>query len=153
MSSRLAVWMATAFGAGYAPFASGTFGAAVGVLLYLATAGLSPQARVAFVVALSAVGVWASSVAARHFDREDPGQVVIDEVAGQLLTYGLFDLSWSGLLIGFVLFRIFDIVKPWPARRMEDWPGGWGVMADDLMAGVYAWLVLAGLIAWAPALA
>jgi phosphatidylglycerophosphatase A len=148
--TRFAVWLAAAGGAGYAPFASGTVGSAVGVVLYLLTRGLPDVLQVALLVAVTLGGVWAGSIAARHFGREDPGQVVIDEVAGQLLTYLLLDLTWIGVVLGFVAFRVFDIVKPWPAGRLEGLPGGWGIMADDLMAALYAWLVLAGVARFAP---
>lgn len=150
--TALGVWLATAGGAGYAPFASGTVGAAVGVAIYALTARFSVSIQVSMVIALSLVGVWASSAAARYFDREDPGQVVIDEVAGQLLSYLLLNLTWTGMLIGFVAFRVFDIVKPWPARQLESLHGGWGIMADDLMAGAYAWVTTAAVVALFPAL-
>lgn len=140
--TRLAIWMATALGAGYAPLAPGTFGSAVGALIYVFTCHLHPAWQSGIIVGVSIVGVWASSVAARYFGREDPGQVVIDEVAGQLVTYALLGLNWRGIVLGFLVFRVFDIIKPWPARQLESLHGGWGIMADDLMAGVYGWLVM-----------
>lgn len=86
-------------------------------------------------------GVWASSVAAGS--SKDPQFIVVDEVLGQWLTLaGAATLNWRAFLIGFVLFRIFDIVKPWPVRRFESLPQGWGIVADDLMAGVYGAVVL-----------
>ena len=146
----LALLIATAGGAGYAPYASGTFGAAVGVVIYLLTRGWPPGWQIALVVNVALVGTWASRVAAEHFDREDPSQVVIDEVAGQLLTLLLLDVHAAGILLGFLIFRVFDIVKPWPARQFEAFSHGIGVMADDLMAGVYGWLVLYGVIRFVP---
>jgi phosphatidylglycerophosphatase A len=148
--TRLALALATAGGAGLFPFAPGTVGAAVGVLLYVAVRPWSVGVEIATVAIVSVVGVWAAAVAARHFDREDPGQVVIDEVAGQLVTYLFLDVGWVGLIWGFLLFRVFDIIKPWPAGRLEHLPGGWGVMADDLMAGAYAWIVLALSLRFVP---
>ncbi len=99
---------------------------------------------------ISLVGIWASGVAARHFDREDPGQVVIDEVAGQLLTLFATGVGVSGAVFGFLVFRALDIVKPWPANRFEALPGGLGIMADDLMAGVYGLVIVRVVIAFVP---
>jgi phosphatidylglycerophosphatase A len=147
---RIAVLIATAGGAGYFPFAPGTVGSAAGIAIYLLTRHFDPVVQVALLVAVSVVGTWASTVAARHFEREDPGYVVIDEVAGQLATLLLLDVGWMGALLGFFLFRILDIIKPWPANRLEALHGGVGIMADDLMAGAYGWLLLWGALAVAP---
>jgi phosphatidylglycerophosphatase A len=94
------------------------------------------------IVVVVAAGVWSGGVAERHFGRTDPGQVVIDEVAGMLVTLFLNPVGWLGAVVAFVLFRAADIVKPFPARRFERLPGGFGIMADDVMAGVYANLAL-----------
>jgi phosphatidylglycerophosphatase A len=134
---RAAVWVATAFGAGYAPIAPGTAGSAVGVALYLLIRTAPAPAQLAVVGAITLVGIWAGSVAAEHFGREDPGEVVIDEIAGQLVTLVLTGATWRGALAGFLLFRVLDIIKPWPANRFERFPGGWGIMADDVMAALY----------------
>jgi phosphatidylglycerophosphatase A len=139
---KLGVAIATAGGSGLFPFAPGTVGSLVGVLIYLATRSWPLAMQAALVLAVALVGTWASGVAAAHFGREDPGQVVIDEVAGQLLTLLATGASTAGIVLGFLLFRVFDIVKPWPARQFERFPGGYGIMADDLMAGVYAHLLL-----------
>jgi len=96
----------------------------------------------ATIVVLFAAGSWAGSVAERHFGRTDPGEVVIDEVMGMLLTLFLTGVGWKGALVGFFLFRLSDIVKPPPARRLERLHGGIGVMADDAMAAIYANLAL-----------
>lgn len=140
---RLAVFLATSGGAGYSPFASGTVGSAVGVGIYFLTRHWPASWQILLVLVVSAVGIWASGQAAIHFDRKDPGEVVIDEVAGQLLTLLLLGVGVGGALLGFVIFRVLDIVKPWPARGFEALPSGLGVMADDLMAGVYGWIILA----------
>lgn len=150
--TRVALLIATSAGAGYSPFASGTAGSAVGVAIYFLTRHLDPRMQIALLVVITVVGTWASSVAARHFDREDPGEVVIDEVAGQLVTYCLLGVGPLGAAIGFVLFRVLDVIKPWPARQMEHLHGGLGIMADDLMVGVYGWLILWALFAVAPGL-
>src|SRR5207245_7366321 len=125
----------------YAPLAPGTFGSAVGLIVWVLLPQ-APAAQVAAIVVLFGVGVWSGNVAERHFRRADPPQVVIDEVLGMLVTLFLNPVGWIGALIGFVLFRIADIIKPFPADRFERLPGGLGVMADDLMAAVYANLVL-----------
>ena len=140
--TRAALLIATAGGSGYVPFAPGTVGSAVGVVVYLLTRHLDPMWQVGLLAAVSVVGIWAAGVAARHFGREDPGHVVIDEVAGQLMTLRA--------LLGFLIFRVLDIIKPWPANRFEALHGGLGVMADDLMAGAYGWLLLWGLLLAAP---
>jgi phosphatidylglycerophosphatase A len=139
---RAAVILATVGGAGYFPIAPGTVGSAVGVLVYWFTRQWPFSWQLGLVAAVTVVGTWAAGVAAGHFGREDPGHVVIDEVAGQLVTLLLTGAGLSGAVIGFFAFRLFDIIKPWPANRFERLPGGLGIMADDLMAGVYANLVL-----------
>jgi phosphatidylglycerophosphatase A len=149
--TRLAVVLATVGGAGYAPVAPGTVGSAIGIAIYAATRTWPTLGQVSLLAAITILGIWASSSAARHFQREDPGFVVIDEVAGQLLTLCLLHVSVFGMLVGFILFRVFDIVKPWPARQLEALHGGLGIMADDLMAGVYGWIVMRLLIATVPA--
>ena len=149
--NRLAVFLATAGGAGYAPVAPGTAGSAVGVLLYFLTWKWTLTGQLALLAVVSVLGVWASHQAARHFGREDPGPVVIDEVAGQLLTLIVAGGSLATLVLGFLLFRALDIVKPWPARDFEELPGGLGIMADDLMAGFYGRLILMAVASVAPA--
>jgi phosphatidylglycerophosphatase A len=129
--------LATAFGAGYAPVAPGTWGSAVGLLLWFLLPP-SPLAQAIAIVLVAFAGIWSGSIAERHFGRSDPGQVVIDEVAGMLVTLFFNPVGWRGAAGGFLLFRAADILKPFPARRLERLPGGLGIMADDLMAGVYA---------------
>lgn len=98
--------------------------------------------EILFAILLSLVGTWAASQTERFSKTKDPGIVVIDEVAGQYIALlpvpFLFDPAWWTVIVAFVLFRFFDIVKPYPARKLEDIKGGLGVMADDLIAGVYA---------------
>jgi phosphatidylglycerophosphatase A len=140
--TRLAVIVATAGGAGYAPVAPGTAGSAVGLVIYFLTRHWPASWQLALLAAVTVVGFWASDVAARHFNREDPGQVVVDEVAGQLVTLYLTGAGVWGAVFGFFVFRALDIVKPWPARQLEHLHGGLGIMADDLMAGLYGHLLL-----------
>lgn len=148
--NRVAVLLATAAGAGYAPFAPGTVGSAVGVAIYFLTRHWSLSAQAALAVAAIVAGVWAAGVAARHFQREDPSQVVIDEVAGQLVTFAFTGVSVGGIAIGFVVFRILDVIKPWPCGRLESLPHGVGIVADDVMAGLYGNLLLQILIRTLP---
>jgi phosphatidylglycerophosphatase A len=146
----IALAIATAGGAGFVPVAPGTAGSAVGIVIYFLTRHWPPGWQATLVVAISVVGVWAASEAARHFNREDPSQVVIDEVAGQLVTVLLLGVGALGAAIGFLLFRVFDVMKPWPVGRLEALPAGLGVMADDLMAGAYGWVVLRAATAAVP---
>jgi len=147
-SSRLFVplALATALGAGYAPVAPGTWGSAVGLLLWFALPS-TPWIQALVIVAVVAAGVWSGGVAERHFGRSDPGQVVIDEVAGMLVTLFLNPVGWRGAIAGFLLFRAADVLKPFPARRLERLHGGLGIMADDVMAGIYANLALRVILA------
>ena len=153
---RLALAAATALGLGYFPKAPGTFGSAAGVLLgcgalYFAQFADPGNSWLTFaainltlVLAISILGVWAAGCVAIHLHKKDPQIVVIDEVAGQLIAYfglataGASVLNWKFLLLGFILFRVFDIWKPFPARQAESLPGGLGIMADDWVAGIYA---------------
>lgn len=149
---QLGVALATVGGAGFFPIAPGTVGSAVGVVIYLATRHWSWPLQLALLVAISLVGIWAADVTAKALNREDPGPVVIDEVAGQLVTLFMTGAGLYGAIIGFFVFRVFDIIKPPPARQLEDLPGGVGIMADDLMAGVYGWLAVTGILWWWPGL-
>lgn len=139
---KLGVLLATAGGAGYSPVAPGTAGSAVGIVIYFLTRHWPSAWQIGLLVAISLVGVWASNEAAKHFNRKDPGHVVIDEVAGQLLTILLLGVGVPGAILGFLVFRALDIVKPWPARQFEALPGGLGIMADDLMAAAYGWILM-----------
>jgi phosphatidylglycerophosphatase A len=107
--------------------------------------------EVASIAGLFAAGVWAGSIAEQYFGGIDPGPVVIDEVAGMLITLAFIPVGWSAALTGFFLFRVFDVIKPYPAGRFEQLHGGLGVMADDAMAAVYANLCLRLLMWFLPA--
>jgi len=146
--TRLAVFVATVAYCGYFPFAPGTVGSAAGLVVYLIVWWTgSPFVEVGLILSLFAAGVWAGTTAERYFGGIDPGQIVIDEVVGMLITLALIPVGWSGALAGFVLFRIFDVIKPFPAGRLEALHGGLGVMADDAMAAIYANLSLR-LVLW-----
>jgi phosphatidylglycerophosphatase A len=147
---RLAVFLATAAGAGYSPIAPGTVGSLVGLVAYLYTMRLPAAWQLGILAAIVIAGTWAASVAARYFGREDPGHVVIDEVAGQLLTLMLTGVGLNGAIAGFFLFRILDVVKPWPAAQFERLHGGIGIMTDDLMVAVYGNLILQAAVRMVP---
>ena len=144
-----AVWVATAGGVGYFPVAPGTAGSLLGVgivlafsLLPVAPAWRSVAGALAAII-LMVLGAAAASKAETFFGRVDPGQVVIDEVVGQMIALVAWPVAgWKTYVAGFILFRFFDIVKPFPARRCERIAGGWGIMLDDVVAGAYSLLVL-----------
>ena len=140
----------TWFGLGYAPVASGTFGTLGGVAIAALVGWTWPELYLSLLIALtlimSLLGALAGGWAERRYGRKDPGEFVLDEVVGYLVTVLWIGFpGWSHLLLGFFLFRLFDIVKPWPARRLEKLPGGWGIVVDDLVAGAYALVVLIGI--------
>ncbi len=143
---RLAKFLATVAGAGYTPMLPGTAGTVVAVPLALALAAVADHwGAAAYLTALLAVVVlalWSSGVMARETGQHDPSVVVVDEVAGYLLAMAFLAPTWEHLLAAFLLFRLFDITKPPPCRRMEKLAGGLGIVADDLVAGIYANLAL-----------
>ena len=150
--TRLAVLLATVAYCGYFPIAPGTAGSAAGLVVYLLVWwAQSPLVEAGLIVAVFAAGIWSATHAERFFGGIDPGPVVIDEVLGMLVTLAFIPVGWSGALAGFVIFRVFDVIKPFPANRLEKLHGGFGIMADDAMAGVYANLVLRLLIWLLPA--
>jgi phosphatidylglycerophosphatase A len=146
-SDRAAIVIATAGGAGFSPKAPGTAGSIVGVLIYilmdrvLHVGAYYLHAIIFFFI----VGIWASS-RVEHLWGHDSQKIVIDEVVGQMITFGIaagrYQLSAFDILLGFGLFRLFDIVKPFPIRRLERLKGGLGVVADDVGAGLFALAVL-----------
>lgn len=128
------------WGVGFLPVAPGTFGSLVGVGLFVLLGSLVPQ--LVAIVVITWAGIWAASRTERILRLKDPGKVVVDEVAGQMIS--LLPLSLlavgpvkSGIIVSFILFRLFDIFKPYPARRFERLRSGLGIMADDLVAGFY----------------
>ena len=152
--TRLAVFLATAGYSGYFPIAPGTVGSAAGLAVYgllrWSQTPLAPLTEIALIVALFAAGVWAATTAERYFGGIDPGPIVLDEVVGMLITLAFIPVGPSGAIAGFFLFRVFDVVKPFPARRLEALHGGLGVMADDAMAAIYANVSLRLLMAAFP---
>jgi phosphatidylglycerophosphatase A len=145
---RAVAWtLATWFGCGRVPKAPGTMGSlgAIPLVLLAARAGGRVGIAAAAVVVVAA-GVWSATVVARETRTKDPQIVVVDEVAGMLVTMlAARAIDWRALLAGFLLFRAFDVVKPWPIRSVEKLKDGWGIVLDDVMAGVYAAAVMAAL--------
>ena len=133
---------ASAFGSGYFPVASGTFATLV-VGLPLALAGLAwPHTVPLLALLVTAAGVPLATAAEKRLGRKDSGIITIDEVAGYLVAMSFLPLDWLYLGLAFFLFRFFDVVKPWPISRTQKWKGGWGVMADDVLAGVFTNVLL-----------
>jgi len=131
--------LSTFFGLGLSPVLPGTIASAAATLLFVfALRGLAGPLYAVLVVALFFVGVAVSKIAADEIGRPDPGRVVIDEVCGQLIALAFLPPGWLAAGLAFALFRVFDIIKPWPIRRLEKLPGGWGIMADDVGAGIAA---------------
>jgi phosphatidylglycerophosphatase A len=165
---RVAFFVATVAGLGYLPKAPGTWGSLAGVFVYWSwlrfygvTSPLDTVVRYGFrsgayranpawegvtfvTMMILIIGVVTAQTVSTYSGLQDPQFVVIDEVFGQMFTYliALAPLNWKYLLLGFILFRVFDIWKPFPARQAESLPGGWGIMADDWIAGIYAGLGL-----------
>lgn len=160
----------TTFGVGYIPGAPGTYGSAVGLVVYLIVSSyhlrfvsgitshdrlwwfyqqMVPTAWLILLTIFSLIGFWASSRTIPLLGNEDPSEAVVDEVIGQLVAFCFvpFGLSWPFVLAGFLLFRFFDIWKPYPIRDLEILPGGLGICADDIVAGVYAGICLAATYA------
>jgi len=141
-------WIASGAGSGFAPIAPGTVGSAVALLPWLALRELPPLAYLGVLLAFFALAVWAADWVIREIATDDPGVVVADEWVGQWLTLFLVPTGWHWVLIGFLLFRLFDVWKPWPVRWADRaLHGGFGAMFDDLLAGLYALLALQSL-AW-----
>lgn len=149
---RLGVFVATCGYIGYVPVAPGTFGSAAGLVAFYAVRSTgSVSAELGLIVALFAIGIWSATQTEHHFGGVDPGPIVIDEVVGMLITLALLPVNFTGAVVGFLIFRLLDVVKPWPSGGFEKLPGGLGVMADDGMAAIYGNLVMRVLLAVAPA--
>jgi phosphatidylglycerophosphatase A len=148
---RFGVLIATCGYLGYVPVAPGTFGSALGLVTFLLLRSTgSTIVEITAIIVLFGIGVWSGTVAEHYFGGSDPAPVVLDEVVGMLVTLALLPVNLPGAIAGFVVFRIMDVVKPWPSARFESLPGGLGVMADDGMAAIYSNLVMRGLIVLLP---
>ena len=142
---RIAHAIATWFGCGLSPVAPGTVGSLGALPLYFAVRSGGAAAIAATATVVTVIGVWAADVVAPPSRVKDPQFVVVDEVAGALIALAAAPRSFAGVAVAIALFRAFDIVKPFPARDAERLPGGWGIMLDDVAAGLQAAAVLGGL--------
>ena len=148
---RVAVFVCSFGYLGFFPIAPGTVGSAAGLIVYvMARSAGVPYFELPVIGALFGLGIVFGADTERALGGVDPGPVIIDEVMGMLITLFLVPVNWIGMLVGFALFRVFDIVKPYPARKLERLPGGLGMMADDAMAAVYANLMLHAVYMIAP---
>ncbi|MBI4394789.1 MAG: phosphatidylglycerophosphatase A [Candidatus Omnitrophica bacterium] len=148
MIRRIASWIATCGPIGHVKFAPGSLGSIVGLLLVLVASSHFILLIVLFFIFLC-VGISSSAVASRELNAHDPPQVVIDEVCGVLVSFIGIPLNFSTVLIGFIGFRFFDILKPPPLRWLERFPSGFGIVLDDVAAGIYTNLILQILIRYA----
>lgn len=146
MKKRVCLAFASMFYIGFIPGAPGTYGSLATTILFFLifqlTGNIHPAYHLSAVALITVAGVLASALISRCTGEEDPSFIVIDEVAGQLLTFLFLPVNFLNLVLGFVLFRIFDMWKPFPIRKLESLPHGIGVMADDLLAGVYGNVIL-----------
>lgn len=138
MKEGIAKLIATFFYVGLIPYAPGTFGTLAAVPLYYIISGLPLYLYLLITLLVIGMSVWASNIAEGIYGKTDPGQIVADEVSGYLVTMILVPPTVTNIVIGFFMFRLFDIIKPPPVRRFERLSGGWGVVIDDVAAGVYA---------------
>jgi len=142
--------IATGLYSGYAPVAPGTFGTLGGVALAPVFACIAAQGTAIYLLTLAAAiacAIWAAAIASEIFQLKDPRPVVCDEIVGYLVTMAFVPIGWATLLYAFVFFRLFDVVKPQPCRKLEELPGGFGIVLDDLMAGIYANLAVRAALA------
>ncbi len=142
MNEKLIKLLATGFGSGLAPFAPGTMGTLVGIPICLLCLPLTWPLRFLSVIVLLALAIFISGRAEMIYQKKDDQRIVIDEIAGFQVAMLPIAITGLHLLVGFVLFRIFDIWKPFPLRNFQQFTGGWGVVADDIGAGVYAGAVM-----------
>ena len=151
---EVAYFVASGAYAGRFPVAPGTAGSLLGVALDLALrSARSPLLHGVMLAAVALLGCAAAGVVERQIGKKDPSVIVVDEVAGMMLSLYFLSLSVLGLILGFVVFRVLDVIKPFPCRRAESLSGGLGIMADDLMAGLYTNAILRLAILWWPTLA
>jgi phosphatidylglycerophosphatase A len=139
----LAVFLASFGYVGYFPIAPGTAGSLAGLAMFAFIRWIGvPAIELGAIVAVFAIGVWAAHGTEAALGRKDPGIVVIDEVLGMLMTLAILPVSIWGVVLGFLLFRALDVIKPFPAAQLEHIHGGMGIMADDAVAGIYSHLLL-----------
>ncbi len=137
IAKTITLFIAQGAYSGKSPFAPGTAGTVVGVLLYLVVKGLSPAWYLIACALATGIGVWASEEAEKLLGKKDAQSIVIDEIAGYLVSMVLAPSGWMHVVAAFILFRVFDVIKPWPLKRLQDLRGGAGVVLDDVGAGIY----------------
>lgn len=143
LQKNLVLFFATGCYSGFSPGAPGTAGSAIGVALFWFLSPLSFSLYVLTVIAFVFLSIWCAARASVIFQKKDPPQVVMDEIAGYLVTMAAVPLSWGYVIAGFILFRIMDILKPYPIRWIDqNVAGGYGIVLDDVLAGVYANIIL-----------
>jgi phosphatidylglycerophosphatase A len=138
---KLAVFIATSFGTGFSPFAPGTVGALLAVIFYYFLIPAEPVTLALIIGAISIIGIWAATETEKQYGH-DASAINIDEVVGMLITLFALEKTFFNIIAGFILFRFFDIVKPWLINRAQLLPRGWGVMLDDVAAGIFSCLIL-----------
>jgi len=150
---KLYILLGTVVGVGYIPFCPGTLGTLVGVVIYLVFRNFFPQ-TISYIIMLAVFligGIWISGKCNQYFEGDDNSSIVIDELVGFLITMFLVPFSFRFLLLGFILFRVIDITKPFKIGKIEKVSGGWGIMGDDIAAGILANLIIQALrtmLAW-----
>jgi phosphatidylglycerophosphatase A len=138
-SEKAAVFLATGFYVGHIPFAPGTFGSLIGLPLCFLLAGIQLPAAIIAALLIIGLAIWIANVAAKTLKRKDPGCIVIDEIAGMVVTLIGLPFNLTTVVTGFILFRILDILKPFPIRILDKRvSGGLGIVADDVVAGIFA---------------
>ena len=142
MNEKLITFLATGFGSGLSPVAPGTLGTLVGVLICLLCLPMPWTFRLLFVLALLVLSIYVADKAEKIYQKKDDQRIVIDEIIGLQITMLPVAINILNLCAAFVLFRIFDILKPFPVKNLQGLPGGWGVVIDDVAAGIYAAAVL-----------
>lgn len=141
-------FLASGFGSGCAPIAPGTFGTAAAIPVWILLSFLSPMSYTMIVLAIFVLGCYVSEKASQEMGVHDHGGIVIDEFVGYFITMFLVPFSWMNILLGFILFRIFDVLKPWPIKVLDrQVKGGFGIMIDDVLAGLMA-LACMHIILW-----
>lgn len=139
----IAKWISLGFGSGKLPHAPGTYGTIVAIPIFLLLADLSLLPYITVCVVLLIIGIWASQRYSEHLGVHDHGSIVWDEVVGYLITMTATPAEWQWIILGFILFRLFDIWKPWPINLLDKHVhGGFGIMMDDVLAGIYGAIVL-----------
>jgi phosphatidylglycerophosphatase A len=142
LNEKLIKLLATGFGSGLSPFAPGTMGTLVGVVICFLCLPLPWPMRLLIVIALSALSIYVAGQAEIIYQKKDDQRIVIDEIIGLQITMLPVAINVLHLCAGFVLFRVFDILKPFPINNLQRLPGGWGVVADDVLAGIYAAVIM-----------